>query len=80
MGFRKDAYRFGQQQDRFGKTVIVTDNMDWTTADIVSASLDRWQVEEQFRKSKNDDLVGVSQSAIGLTTKSVVTYSLVWLP
>jgi len=59
MGFRKNAYRVGQQQDRFGKTVIVTDNMDWTTADIVSASLDRWQVEEQFRQSKNDDLVGV---------------------
>lgn len=59
MGFRKNAYRVGQQQDRFGKTVIVTDNMDWTTADIVSASLDRWQVEERFRQSKNDDLVGV---------------------
>jgi len=59
MGFRKNAYRVGRQQDRFGKTVIVTDNTDWTTADIVSASLDRWQVEDQFRQSKNDDLVGV---------------------
>ena len=59
MGFRKNAYRVGKQLDRFGKTVIITDNTDWTTADIVSASLDRWQVEDQFRQSKNDDLVGV---------------------
>ena len=39
------------------KTVIVTDNTDWTTAEIVSASLDRWQVEDRFRQSKNDELV-----------------------
>jgi len=58
MGFRKDAYRVGRQQERFGKTVIVTDNVDWTTAQIVQASLDRWQVEERFRQSKHDELVG----------------------
>lgn len=59
MGFRKNVYRVSKQLNRFGKTVIITDNKDWTTADIVSASLDRWQVEDQFRQSKNDDLVGV---------------------
>jgi transposase len=58
MGFRKDAYRVGKQQERFGKTVIVTDNVDWTTAQIVQASLDRWQVEDRFRQSKHDELVG----------------------
>ncbi len=58
MGFRKDAYRVGRQQARFGKTVIITDNTDWTTAQIVTASLDRWQVEDRFRQSKNDELVG----------------------
>jgi len=58
MGFRKDAYRVGRQQGRFGKTVIITDNTDWTTAQIVTASLDRWQVEDRFRQSKNDELVG----------------------
>jgi transposase len=58
MSFRKDAYRVGRQQARFGKTVIVTDNTDWTTAQIVTASLDRWQVEDRFRQSKNDELVG----------------------
>ena len=58
MGFRKDAYRVARQQERFGKTVIVTDNVDWTTAQIVAASLDRWQVEDRFRQSKHDELVG----------------------
>jgi transposase len=59
MSFRKDAYRVGRSEQRFGKTVIVTDNTDWTTAEIVAASLDRWQVEDRFRQSKDDDQVGV---------------------
>ena len=42
----------------FGKNIIITDNTDWTTREIVEASLDRWQVEDRFRLSKNDDLVG----------------------
>ena len=41
----------------FGKNIIITDNMDWTTREIIGASLDRWQVEDRFRLSKNDDLV-----------------------
>lgn len=58
MGFRKNAYRVSRAELRFGKTVIVTDNTDWTTAEIVAASLDRWQVESRFRQSKETDLVG----------------------
>ena len=58
MGFRKNAYRVGRVEQRFGKTVIVTDNTDWTTAQIVSASLDRWQVEDRFRQTKETDRVG----------------------
>ena len=58
MSFRKDAYRVGRSEQRFGKTVIVSDNTDWTTAEIVAASLDRWQVEDRFRQSKDDDQVG----------------------
>lgn len=42
----------------FGKNIIITDNIDWTTAEIVQASLDRWQVEDQFRLSNDEDLVG----------------------
>jgi transposase len=56
--FNKNPYRVHRQQERFGKTVIITNNTDWSTSEIVSASLDRWQVEERFRQSKNDELVG----------------------
>lgn len=57
MSFRKDPYKLKQNQALFGKNIIITDNIDWTTAEIVQASLDRWQVEDQFRLSNNDDLV-----------------------
>jgi transposase len=58
MSFRKDPYRISRKQTMFGKNIIITDNTDWTTREIVDASLDRWQVEDRFRLSKNDDLVG----------------------
>ena len=58
MSFRKDVYRISRKQAMFGKNIIITDNTDWTTREIVEASLDRWQVEDRFRLSKNDDLVG----------------------
>ena len=35
-----------------GKKTIVTDNHDWSTEEIVSASLDRNRIEQQFRASK----------------------------
>lgn len=59
MSFRKDPYQVRQRKLMFGKNIIITDNTDWTTKDIIEASLDRWQVEDRFRLSKNDDLVGV---------------------
>lgn len=59
MSFRKDPYQVKRKKLMFGKNIIITDNTDWTTKDIIEASLDRWQVEERFRLSKNDDLVGV---------------------
>jgi len=58
MSFRKDPYKLKQKQAMFGKNIIITDNTDWTTAEIVQASLDRWQVEDQFRLSNDEDLVG----------------------
>ena len=41
----------------FGKNIIITDNTDWLTSDIIEASLARWQVEDRFRLSKDHDLV-----------------------
>jgi len=58
MSFRKDVYGIGKRQTMFGKNIIITDNTDWTTREIVEASLDRWQVENRFRLSKNETLVG----------------------
>jgi transposase len=67
MSFSKDVYQVEKKRHGFGKNVIITDNTDWTTAvptgrqvDIVQANLDRWEVENQFRLSKNDDCVAVS--------------------
>ena len=59
MRFRKDYYRIGKHCDKFGKNILVTDNSDWETGQIVQASLDRYMVEKSFRNSKDDDLVGV---------------------
>ncbi len=59
MNFRKDPYLVRQKKLMFGKNIIITDNTDWATKDIIEASLDRWQVEDRFRLSKNEDLVGV---------------------
>jgi len=59
MRFRKHYYRIGKHCDKFGKNILITDNSDWETGQIVQASLDRYMVEKSFRNSKDDDLVGV---------------------
>lgn len=58
--FRKNVYLVSRKQATFGKNIIITDNTDWLTGDIIEASLARWQVEDRFRLSKDDDLVGTS--------------------
>jgi transposase len=59
MSFRKNVLRVERKRAMFGKNIIITDNVDWTTSEIVEASLDRWQVEDQFRLSKDDDIVSM---------------------
>lgn len=59
MHFRKNYYRIGKYSEKFGKNILITDNHDWETGQIVQASLDRYIVEKSFRNSKDDDLVGV---------------------
>ena len=56
---RLHYYRIGKHCDKFGKNILITDNSDWETGQIVQASLDRYMVEKSFRNSKDDDLVGV---------------------
>jgi transposase len=52
MSFRKDAAEIGAIEAMMGKNIIVTDNHNWTTEEIVSACLDRYRIEQQFRVSK----------------------------
>ncbi len=59
MSFRKDVIAVERKRAMFGKNIIITDNTDWTTSEIVEASLDRWQVENRFRLSKEDNLVAM---------------------
>lgn len=59
MSFRKDVVAVERKRSMFGKNIIITDNTDWTTVQIVQASLDRWQVEDRFRLSKENDLVAM---------------------
>lgn len=52
MSFRKDTSEIGAIEAMMGKNIIVTDNHGWSTEEIVSASLDRYRIEQQFRVSK----------------------------
>ena len=45
---------------RHWTVLIVTDNHDWSTEEIVQLSLDRYTIEKQFRTSKSKDQVRVN--------------------
>jgi transposase len=57
MTFRKNPEVWSKYTSRFGKNIIVSDRHDWSTEEIVQASLDRYIVEHSFRQTKDDDLV-----------------------
>jgi transposase len=59
MNFLKNHYRIGRYIDRFGKNIIITDITNWTTDEIVRASLDRWMVEDGFRLTKDEAQVAL---------------------
>jgi transposase len=59
MNFRKNHYRIGRHIDRFGKNILITNITDWTTDEIVQASLDRWTVEDGFRLTKDEQQVAL---------------------
>ncbi|HYA43203.1 MAG TPA: IS1634 family transposase [Syntrophobacteraceae bacterium] len=52
MSFRKDFAEVRAIEAVMGKNIIVTDNHDWSTEQIVTACLDRYRIEQQFRASK----------------------------
>lgn len=57
--FRKNYCRIGQYIEKFGKNILITDHIDWSTDEIVRASLDRYIVEKAFRQSKDSDVVSI---------------------
>lgn len=52
LSIRKDHYEIQKTTQIFGRNIIITDNADWTTEEIVQRSLDRGVIERQFRESK----------------------------
>ena len=58
--FPQEHYRIGRFIEKLGKNILITDLADWSTDDIVQASLDRYMVENAFRQTKSDDLVSIS--------------------
>lgn len=60
MTFRKNAVELSKKYALMGKNIIVTDNHNWTTDEIVSVSLDRYKVEENFRASKSPYLIAAN--------------------
>jgi transposase len=60
MSFRKDQYQVAKAEALFGKNIIVTDNHDWSTKEIVPLCLDRYGIEKQFCDSKARDHVQVN--------------------
>jgi transposase len=53
MQFHKNTYKEKLAHQRFGKNIIVTDNMEWSAEEIYGAYLDRSNLEDQFRRAKS---------------------------
>jgi len=56
----RNEYQIRRKLDWLGKNIIITSRTEWSTSEIVQASLDRYIVEEAFRKAKDGRLISVS--------------------
>ena len=54
--FNKNNHFIQKSKRAFGRTIIITDNHDWSTEEIAQAYSDRNKIEEQFRIA-NSELV-----------------------
>ena len=59
ISFRKNQYEIKKTESSFGRQIIVTDNINWSTEEIVQASLDRWIIEKEFRDTKSSNHISV---------------------
>jgi transposase len=53
MSIRTDPLVLKEYRARFGKNIIFTDNVDWSTEEIVLAYRDRYKIETAFRWTKD---------------------------
>jgi transposase len=60
MLYHRNEYQIRRRLDWLGKNIIITSRTDWSTEEIVQTSLDRYIVEEAFRKAKGDRLVNIN--------------------
>jgi transposase len=56
----RNEYQIRRRLDWFGKNIIIASRAEWSTEEIVQASIDRYIVEEAFRKAKGGRLVSIS--------------------
>jgi transposase len=55
-----DDARSTLEQEIFGKRVLITDRLDWTTAEVIVAYRSQWEVESGFRQLKSHDHIAVA--------------------
>ena len=52
--------RAALEEEIFGKRVLITDRLDWTTAEVITAYRSQWEVEAGFRQLKDHDYIAVA--------------------
>jgi len=48
------------EEEIFGKRVLITDRLDWSTAEVILAYRSQWEVEAGFRQLKSHDHIAVA--------------------
>jgi len=52
--------RSALEEEIFGKRVLITDRLDWSTAEVILAYRSQWEVEAGFRQLKDHDHIAVA--------------------
>jgi len=60
LSFKQDQNNIRKAISMFGKSVIVTDNTDWTTEEIVKASGKKWKIERAFKDTKSKSYISIN--------------------
>ena len=80
MRFRKDPYQVNCKQAMLGKNIIITDNMDWSTREIIEAITDRYRCKSGSGTAISTNSSAYARSVTGRTARSGVTCLHAWWP